>query len=73
MVANPKPFVAKKLRTLLAERGVMEHVIAHKLGLTKSALSRKMNGSRRWTLGEINRVCNYLSMTEEQVFPREER
>jgi transcriptional regulator with XRE-family HTH domain len=72
-MANPKPFEAKKLRIILAEKGIMEQVIAHKLKLTKSALSRKMNGSRRWTLTEIDRICKYLGMSEIEVFPREER
>ena len=40
-------------RRIIKEMGMMEQVLARKLNLTKSALSRNINGSRPWTEEEI--------------------
>jgi len=72
-VANPRPFCAIKLRQILKDRALQEQVLASKLGITKSALSRKLNGSRPWKLTEMNRVANYLGMLDHEIFPIEER
>ena len=72
-MARPKPFRAIRLREVLVERGLQEQVIAHRLGITKSALSRKLNGSRPWSLSELDKVARYLGLPAEDLFPRSER
>lgn len=66
---RPKPFVAETLRNTLTEEGMLEHTLAKGLGLTKSGLSRKMNGNRPWTLEEINKACQILHRKPEFLFP----
>lgn len=73
MVANPRPFVAIKLRELLVERGCQEQVLAYQLKITKSALSRKLNGSRPWKLEQMDDVAAYLGLPTDEVFPMRER
>lgn len=69
---NPKPFRAIRLRKILEERAYEEQVLATKLGLTKSGLSRKLNGSRPWGLEEMEKVARVLELDVNEVFPPEE-
>jgi len=66
---NPRPFQAVTLRNILVEQGVFEASLAAHLGITKSGLSRKINGSRSWKLDEMTRAAKYLGMNVDEVFP----
>jgi hypothetical protein len=64
--------VAETLRKILEEKGIMEFVLADHLGLTKSGLSRKMNGDRPWKHSEILATVKFLEYQpgdETKVFP----
>ena len=67
-MGNPKPFKATRLREILEEKGMMEIVLANQLGLTKSAISRKINGSRSWKLSEMTAIAVLLEMPAEEIF-----
>lgn len=56
------------IRRLLERRGMQEQVVAHSLGLSKSGLSRKMNGSRRWKAHEKRRLASLLGVEESSIF-----
>jgi hypothetical protein len=65
-------FEAKTLRKILEQKGIMEFVLARRLGLTKSALSRKMNGTRKWRPEEIQGALDLINMprgAERKIFP----
>lgn len=46
----------------------MDIVLANELGLTKSAISRKINGSRPWKLEEMTAISVFLDLTAEEIF-----
>jgi hypothetical protein len=67
-----KPFQATTLREILEEEGILEFVLAEHLGLTKSGLSRKLNGTRPWKHSEILATLTLLRRepgSEVEVFP----
>ena len=66
---KPQPFVASYLRQVLFDRQIAEQDLARAMGLTKSGLSRKINGSRPWTHDEMGFVARYLGMDVGKVFP----
>ena len=69
---GPRPFKAIKIRKILDGQGYQEQVLAAKLKITKSALSRKLNGSRPWGLEEMERAAKFLGLRVNEVFPPEE-
>ena len=44
------------------ERGFTVTSLARAIGISKSALSKKMNGHSEFTLGEIQRICDALRL-----------
>jgi len=44
------------------ERGFTVTSLARAIGISKSALSKKMNGHSEFTLGEIQRICEVLNL-----------
>ena len=71
-MASPRPFQAKHIRDLLAQRGMVANDLAFRMGLTKSAVSRKLNGSRPWTLEQMEKAARVIGVPVDQAFPPEE-
>lgn len=44
------------------ERGFTVTSLARAIGISKSALSKKINGHSEFTLGEIQRICDVLRL-----------
>ncbi|MBN2796210.1 MAG: helix-turn-helix transcriptional regulator [Clostridia bacterium] len=54
-----------KLKALLVERGIKQKEIADVLEITLSTFNNKLNGVSDFDLGEVRKLCNYLSITSE--------
>jgi transcriptional regulator with XRE-family HTH domain len=56
-----------KLRELIRNKfGTIDN-FAIAMGMSRSALSRKLNGIRAWTHDEIERACHLLGISIAQV------
>ena len=65
-------FKTVTLMQIMEDRALMAQVLAKDMGITKSALSRKINGNRPWTEVELKRVSQILNLPQSIVFPPEE-
>lgn len=62
-------FKARRLLIIMESRAIMAQVLARDLGITKSALSRKINGSRPWQLDELKKISQILNLPQGFIFP----
>ena len=51
-----------KLFGIMDKRGVTQEKLCHDLNMSRSAFSRKCNGKSEFTLGEMNRIMEYLEI-----------
>lgn len=58
---------ANKLRYYIADRGKNMASFEAELGISKTALYRKMNGKSEFTRAEIQRAILYLGLSEEET------
>ena len=49
-----------KLQQAIKEHGIKLAQIGAELGLTKSAVSMKLNGHRPWTVWEVNQLISWM-------------
>ena len=54
----------KKLNGKIAEAGFNRTKLAAAIGIAPNTLSRKLNGKRDLTVGEIDRICTALRITD---------
>ena len=54
--------MTRVLRILMALDGVDQQAIASEVGMDTGALSRAMNGQRRWQLSEIERLAQVFEV-----------
>jgi len=67
---NNKEIVSRRLKGLMAEHGVTIPALAKKMGISKSSLSRKINGKQIWWAREIAFITKYFWFSEfRNVFP----
>lgn len=63
-----------KLRGKIAEAGYTQGELAKKIGISQNTLTRKLTGKRDFTVGEIDRICSALDITDgvqkAQIFLR---
>lgn len=50
------------LKAKIAERGETQGSVAKAVGMSPNSLNRKIGGKRDFTLGEVNRLCDYLQI-----------
>ena len=53
-----------KLNGKIAEAGLNKSKLAAAIGIAPNTLSRKLNGKRDLTVGEIDRICTALKITD---------
>ncbi|WP_276888819.1 helix-turn-helix domain-containing protein [Faecalibaculum rodentium] len=51
-----------RLEYEMRKQGVSMSDLAHKLGMSRSTLYRKLNGITEFTLGEIQDILDYLGL-----------
>ncbi|MCM1567807.1 MAG: helix-turn-helix transcriptional regulator [Dehalobacter sp.] len=65
-----KNVVNRRLKGLMAENGVTIPELAKKMGISRSSLSRKINGRQTWYAYEICFITKYFGFSEfKNVFP----
>lgn len=50
------------LRAALAQRGMTQGKLAELVGISPNSLSRKLNGKRQFTLGEVEAISRVLEL-----------
>lgn len=55
------------LRELLAVRGIPEYRIAELLGISKSVVSRRLNGVLEFRLSELQKIAAFLEVPIEEL------
>jgi len=65
---------AKKLKGKIVEAGMTQGELAKIIGISQNTLTRKLTGRRDFTVGEIDRICDALHITDNgqksQIFLR---
>ena len=56
-----------KLRGKMVETGHSPEALAAKIGVDKSTLYRKLNDGDKFTVGEVNKIIDVLSLTEAEA------
>ena len=65
---------ANKLKAKIVEVGMTQGELARKIGISQNTFTRKISGRRDFTVGEIDRICTVLGITDNgqkaQIFLR---
>jgi len=56
------------LKSKIIEKGLTQQKLAEKLGISRSALSLKMNGKTCFTNKEEKEIISLLGLSYEQIF-----
>jgi transcriptional regulator with XRE-family HTH domain len=56
-----------KLKGLMAEKGIKITVLASKMGISRQALSLKLNGKIRFSLKDVSAITGLLNLNRSQV------
>ena len=64
----PKHPKQVKILALLHERGISQREFADRIGMKEDSLSRKLNGSRGFTLAQIRVIGTFLGKPIEELF-----
>ena len=56
-----------KLKDIIQKKGLKQTDLSLELGLSKSALSQKINGLREFKKSEIIKLADYLGLTIDEV------
>lgn len=57
---------ADLLRTEIAAKGLTLQQVAERAGISRSAFSAKLNGHRKFTASDANRILDALEITDNQ-------
>ncbi len=58
---------AQKLKGKIVEAGITQGELAKRIGISQNTLTRKLTGRRDFTIGEIDRICNVLQITDNSL------
>ncbi len=58
----------KKLRIAMIEAGMNVAQLAHAIGISESALYRKIKGTSEFTLAEMQAICGILGIQGGGIF-----
>lgn len=62
-MGNALPDLNRNIRAEMARSGIRQEALARHLGLSQSALSRRLNGTADWSIGEVVEVAAHLGCT----------
>lgn len=54
------------LKAKIAEKGSTQSEVANYLGISKQSFSYKINGVRDFKLSEIEKICNFLNISDKE-------
>ena len=52
----------------MAKFGDTQETLAELLGVSKSGISRRLSGEIQWSIGEIEKICNYYKKDYYELF-----
>lgn len=52
----------------MARRGDTQETLANLLGITRSAISRRLSGKIEWSIGEIDKICEHYEKDYYELF-----
>lgn len=55
----------------MARRGDTQKTLGKLLGLTNSAISKRLSGKTEWTISEVDTICDYYKKNYYELFKRE--
>lgn len=55
-----------RLRGKIAGAGMTQRILAKKIGVSENTLNHKINGKRDFTIGEIDRICSALNISDAE-------
>lgn len=58
---------ANILKAKMIEKGIKADDLAKKLGIKKTSFYRRLNGHTQFGLDEVQKVCDILDLTDQQV------
>lgn len=59
----------KLVDDVMREKGITQTALAQMIGLSQSALSRKLSGVRGWDIGELIEVAGILNVPITDLIP----
>lgn len=65
---DTKTVLYPNLEAEIARKGESYTTLGKILGLSPSAVSKRMDGQTRWNADEIAKVCKHFDMTFEELF-----
>ena len=68
MATNP-PALNPNIRAEMARSGINQAVLAQRLGMSQSALSRRFTSESEWTVGELVRAAEVLGCPLRALLP----
>lgn len=57
----------KKLKAKIVEEGLTQKDLAKKIGVSENTLTRKINGKRDFYIGEIDKICEALHISDNSL------
>ena len=60
------------LASEMAKRGITQDELAKVIGLTQSQISLRLNDITKWSIDEIEKICDYLGKSYNELFKKGE-
>lgn len=63
--------IANRIRSLIVERGVEQQEFARAIGITPSALTNYLTGTRKFPVERIPQVADYFGVSIDYIYGRD--
>lgn len=67
---TPDSIVGGNVKYLMGDRGLEQSDLARRVGVDQSTLSLKLNGKRKWTVGELVQVSDIFGVSIDALARR---
>lgn len=61
--------IAEEIRALMGRRRVSQKQLGEFLGYTQGTMSKRLNGSKSWTIDELDAIAGYFSVGLADLLP----
>lgn len=70
---SPTAAVAEEVRVQLVRKRISQNAAADHLGISKSSMSRRLNGEYDFTVGELYRLADLFGIDPAALLPATDR